>query len=212
MTLNEIAYSIATKLGKPIDYLLVNDLKFSVINYRSLFIRQDYTKYASFNEVFTQDLGAIPIVSVDSAECEDVLSGCKVYKTDRTLPNPIRLKNNADFTFVGAIDKITSYTKILPQEVPLLEFNKYSTDRRYYYMNDYIYVTDKVKYINVRGVFDDPREAARFNTCTGADCYTDDNEFPISGDMIAGIVTGIINGELRILQNRTEGNEVKADA
>ncbi len=212
-TLNEISYSLASKLGKPFDYLLIQDLKFSIINYRALFIRQDYTKNGVYNRVLVQDLGCIPTELVDSAECCDLESDCLVRKTTLTLPQPVRLKGLEDFVFVGGIDKRTRFTMTIPEEIQFIGYSKYSKNEpRYYYMNDSVYlIKSDADYINIRGIFADPREAAIFNHCEGADCYTDDNNFPCPQDMITGIMTGIINGELRILQNGTEGKEVKAD-
>jgi hypothetical protein len=213
-SLNEIAYSIATKLGKPIDFMLINDLKFSIINYRALFIRQDYTKNGRYNALFIQDLGCVPTEKVDSAECCDVESECNVIRTVDELPDPVRLKGLEDFVFVGAIDKKTRYTMILPEEVSYVSYNKYSKlDPRYYYMNSRVYLVNVTAgYVNIRGIFADPREAARFNHCAGADCYTDDTYFPCPEDMIAGIKTGIIQGELQILRDTNEGKEIKADS
>lgn len=213
-SLNEIAYSIADKLGKPIDFLLVNDIKFSIVNYRALFIRQDYTKNGRYNSLFIQDLGCIPLESVDSAECCTVESGCNVVRTTLILPDPVRLKGLEDFVFVGGIDKITRYTMSIPEEVGYLQYSKYSkNDPRYYYMNKRAYLYNVPEgFVNIRGIFADPREAARFNLCEGANCYTDDSKFPVPEDMIPGMIAGFVNGELRILRDTNEGKEVKADS
>jgi hypothetical protein len=212
-SLNEIAYSIATKLGKPTDIVLVNNIKFSIINYRALFIRQDFTKNGKVHQLYVQDLGCVPVEKTDSAECCDVESGCSVYRTVDILPDPVRLKGLEDYTFVGAINKITRYTALLPEEVQFLGYNKYTKhDPRYIYRNQRVYVFNvQPEYINIRGVFADPRDASRFNHCDDADCYTDDDNFPIPEDMIPGIISGFINGELQILRDTNEGQEVKAD-
>jgi hypothetical protein len=212
-SLNEISYSIADKLGKPIDHLLIQDIKWSIINYRALVIRQDYTKNGRYNALFIQDLGCVPTALVDSAECCTVESECMVRRTTLELPDPVRLKGLEDFTFVGGVDKRTRYTMILPEEVNYISYNKYSkSDPRYYYMNKHVYITSEAEYINIRGVFADPRKASIFNHCTGSDCYTDDSVFPMPEDMIATMIPAFINGELRILRDTNEGKEVKADS
>lgn len=211
-SLNEIVHSIADKLGKPTDFLLLQNLKFSVINYRALFIRQDFTKTSHFNPLLIQDLGCITMEKVDSAECCTIESECLVNRTTLEIPNPIRFKGAEDFVFVGGIDKRTRFTLSLPEEVPYLEYNKYSTGLiRYYYMNKRIYVTDNnLSHINVRGIFEDPRAASKFKRCDDDEsCYTDDSTFPCPADMIIGITNGIITGELKILQESNDGKEVK---
>ena len=210
-TLNEIAFSIADKLGKPLDYLLINNLKFSVINYRALHIRQDYTKTGYYNPLYIQDLGCIAIERVDSAECCTIESDCLVNRTTLDIPDPVRLKGIEDFTFVGGIDKKTRFTQIIPEQAQYIEYSTYTKNLpRYYYMNKRVYVTDSVEYINIRGIFADPRVASKFKRCDDdAPCYSDDASFPCPADMIIGITQGIIKGELAILQESNEGKEVK---
>ncbi len=102
---------------------------------------------------------------------------------------------------------------ILPEEVNYVPYNKYSKgDPRYYYMNKRVYITSDADHVNIRGIFADPREASKFNHCTGADCYTDDSRFPMPEDMIATMIPALIDGELRILRDTNEGKEVKADS
>lgn len=212
-SLNELAYSIATKLGKPIDYMLIQDIKFSIVNYRALFIRQDYTKNGRYHYLLVQDLGCLETELTDSAECCTVESGCDVVRTKLEIPDPVRLKGLEDFVFVGGIDKKTRYTMSIPEEIGYLQYSKFTkNDPRYYYMNKRIYLINvPVGYVNVRGIFADPRKAELFNNCSGADCYTDDEQFPCPEDMIVGIKEGLISGELRILRDGTEGKEIKAD-
>ena len=212
-SLNELAYAIADKLGKPLDHLLINDIKFSIINYRALFIRQDYTKNGRYNALFIQDLGCVPTERVDSAECCDVESGCLVTRTKEILPEPVRLKGLEDFVFVGAIDKRTRFTMISPEEAAYIKYNKYTKfNPKYYYLNGRVYCTKDVEYVNIRGIFSDPREAARFNECADADCYTDDSKFPCPNDMIPGMINAFISGEFKLLRETNEGREVKADS
>lgn len=69
-------------------------------------------------------------------------------------------------------------------------------------ISDYLYVynADGLEKINVRGVFEDPRDLVDFKECTGGGCYSDDDhEFPIPMDMLNLINSGILNGELQLL-------------
>lgn len=212
-SLNEISYSIADKLGKPLDYLLINDIKFSIVNYRALYIRQDYTKNGRYNALFIQDLGCVVTEETDSAECCTYTSGCSVVRTKLELPDPVRLKGLEDFVFVGGIDKRTRFTMILPEEMQYIDYNKYSKNEpRYYYLNKRAYVTVPEGVINIRGIFADPRAAAKFKHCDSTPCYSDDDRFPCPEDMIPGIIAGFIGGELKILTDTNDGKEVKADA
>lgn len=213
-SLNEIAYSIADKIGKPIDYLFINDIKHSIITYRALFIRQDYTKNGFYNPLVIQDLGCVETEKVDSAECCEYESGCDVVRTKLELPDPIRLKGLEDFIFVGGIDKRTRFSMIIPEELNYLCQSKYTKRfSRYYYLNKRIYLYEVPPgVINVRGIFADPRQASKFKRC-GDDtpCYSDDDSFPCPEDMIVGIRNGILGGELRILRDTNDGEETKTN-
>ena len=87
--------------------------------------------------------------------------------------------------------------------VKFLSYDKY-TKKNYkaYMIEDYLYIynADGLKYINVRGVFENPNEVEKFKDCSGSDCYDDDNgEFPIPMDMLQSINNGVLAGELRLL-------------
>lgn len=87
--------------------------------------------------------------------------------------------------------------------VKWLPYDTY-TNKNYkaYMIEDYLYIynAEGLKYINVRGVFEDPREIEKFKDCSGTDCYDDSSvDFPISMDMLNLINTGILNGELALL-------------
>jgi hypothetical protein len=88
-----------------------------------------------------------------------------------------------------------------PHMVEYLPYDKYTKQQKKAYMiEDYLYIYngDGLKFINVRGVFEDPEEVALFD-CDGSDCYDDDSEFPIPMDMVQIITQGLMSGELMML-------------
>ena len=62
----------------------------------------------------------------------------------------------------------------------------------------YIYNPDGLELINVRGVFEDPEEVAKFD-CDGTDCYDDNSPFPMPADMIQAITTALLSGEMMMV-------------
>jgi hypothetical protein len=62
----------------------------------------------------------------------------------------------------------------------------------------YIYNADGLEYINVRGIFEDPKDVALFD-CDGSDCYDDDTDYPLPADMLQAITQGILSTELVML-------------
>jgi hypothetical protein len=211
-SLNEIAINIADNLGQPFDHMLIERIKFNVIHYRAMFIRRDQDRNNHISPILQQDLGCIPLEEVDAAECCDIESNCTVLRTKYKLPTPIRLKGNSDFIYVGDITKTGPIDLVEPDSLKYLNAGRYSKlGRYYYYLNDRIYlINTELDYVNVRGVFVDPREVAAFNQCEGADCYTDDSKFPIADDMIEGITMGLLNGQFRLIQG-SDNKEIKFD-
>ena len=62
----------------------------------------------------------------------------------------------------------------------------------------YIYNADSMKYVNVRGIFEDPTDLKNFN-CDSSLCWDDDAPFPMPMDMVQAITAGLMQGELQIL-------------
>ena len=67
-------------------------------------------------------------------------------------------------------------------------------------IEDYLYLANphEIGFVNVRGVFEDPSEVAKFD-CNGSDCYSDDSLYPIPADMLQTITQGLQQGELSVL-------------
>ena len=59
-----------------------------------------------------------------------------------------------------------------------------------------------MEFLNVRGVFEDPEEVAKFD-CDGTDCYDDNMPFPMPADMVQAITTALLSGEMVMMANGT---------
>ena len=214
MTLNQIAEDIARDIGKPYDRTNLEQLKYDVVTLRAQFLRQDVKRNRYLSPVYEQDLGCIDLESTDIAECCDstITVDCKVHKTTANVPTPLSVTNGYLFTYAGGIDKQTPYGYIKPEQISYTLASKYIGGKPYYYfINDRVYVFNSTsKYVNLRGVFNDPRDAEEFNLCDGADCYTDDDDFPITGDLASRISMTIIQNKLR-LQGMPETEKIQID-
>lgn len=71
----------------------------------------------------------------------------------------------------------------------------------------YIYNAEGLEYINIRGVFEDPTDVAKFGDCAGSGCYNENSDFPIPMDMISQINNGILAGELKMLAGTVTDTE-----
>ena len=82
-----------------------------------------------------------------------------------------------------------------------LPYDKYTKDKyKAYMIEDYMYIynANGLGFINVRGVFEDPKDVALFD-CDDSDCYSDDMDYPLPADMLQMITQGILSTELVML-------------
>lgn len=214
MTLDEIAYNLLNILrggrSSNDEHISINQIKFNVQHYRAMFIRRDYAKHGIVSKTLEQDLGCIPLIKVDGSRCCNLPSDCPVYRTDVKMPKPVRFNLQDAFTFIGKPDGTGAIPKVEPYMVEFLMYDKYTSDRpKYYMIDEYIYVYNPggMEYINVRGVFEDPREVHNFNTCDGQ-CYDPQSDYPLPADMLSAINMGLLQGELQLLNSSPMDKEL----
>ena len=205
MTLNEIAYNILNlaRGGRSSnnDHISLDQIKFNVKYYRAMLIRRDFTRNGIITRHLEQDLGCIELQKVDASKCCNLPVDCAVYRSKVKIPRTVRFSFKDAITHVCDVTGLATIPMVEPHMVEYLPYDKYTKQQKKAYMiEDYLYIYngDGLKFINVRGVFEDPEEVALFD-CDGSDCYDDDSEFPIPMDMVQIITQGLMNGELMML-------------
>ena len=205
MTLNEIAYNILNLVrggrSSNNDHISLDQVKFNVKYYRAMLIRRDFARNGTITRHLEQDLKCLELVKVDASKCCNLPTECAVYKTIRKIPRTVRFNFKDAVTYVGAIDGKANIPIVESHTVQWLPYDKYTKNKMKAYMiEDYLYVynADGLKFINVRGIFEDPEDLSKYD-CDGNDCYDDDSDFPIPMDMLQTITQGIMSGELMML-------------
>lgn len=202
-TLNKIAYEIAHSFNKPKDTIFRNRVKQMAVDLRATLGERRFRKGLAIEPDYLQDLGAIPLISVDRAEaaCKGISLDCVVLKTEKTIPQTIPSRYDSPFYYLGSIDKSTPYEYIPTSLVSTIGHNKFTSKvPRYTFMNGHAYIytfgrwAKALKYINIIAPFSDPREVEKFNKCEGAECYTDDDRFPIPQDVVSILIDMIKQG------------------
>lgn len=211
-TLSEIVYNIQNFIeGGRIQVDSIpsyEQLVFNVNIQRAKWARRDINKNGYISDTWQQDLGCVELELVDSAQCCTIESGCDILRTVNKLPRLVRLYNRDAITFVGSIDKQSSYAVINPNSAKYAEYEKYTgSQKRFFLLNQYGFLTNSKtqKYINVRGVFTDPRQAAWFVDCDDEPCWTEDDEYPMPEDLIDLMTDDFLNNKIKII------TEVKQD-
>jgi len=182
--------------------------EFWLNNTRALLIRQDNNKGRSLTENIIQDLGCVEIETADVAECCDMEYGCMIKRTKLQLPRPIELSQQDAILRVGTIDKTSKAFTFVPYEQFIFSgngrFNKYIIFVTY--RNGRLYLSSSnnltlkgMKWINVRGIFEDPRSVKDFTRCDGTPCYTGDSEYPMSNWMIEVVKKMILDTNIKTM-------------
>lgn len=209
MSLNELVYQVYEALMiNSDDTTLDRRLIESIINEeRSLFIRREHNKNRSIDDNIIQDLGCVELIQVSptSAECCDVQIGCEILRTKLQLPNAVELYQDKMITRVAPIT-----LNSLPFHLMDLDAVPYFGNGRFnkkqigvFLRNNYLYFISKnpianlMSIVNVQGVWEDPREAARFKTCDGKVCWTPDSKYPLNTWMWADPIKARVLEKLR---------------
>lgn len=204
-----LAQKIADNVGKSFDYMLIERLKSDVISYRAVIIRREHDKTGAFAGTLVQDISPIRVSKVDNIEC-GAPTGCTVLRTDSIIPKPVRVKGGTNYTYVGAVNRMTAFGHIQPEEFKYLkQYTKFGKSYpRYSYINGYIYLFNtEANNILIRGVFADPFELANLKDCDGNTCFQD---IDIDTDMEEGIKSFIYK-ELGLTDTPKEPDEVKIE-
>jgi hypothetical protein len=212
MTKNEIVYNLLNLMtaGRINDDFTpsVAQLSFIIDYKRAQYLRQDQTKNYFDNDLFYQDLGCIPLIKVDKAECCEFETNCDILRTEFTIPKTIRFKDRYALK-VSAIDRQSRFSLILPERSPFYSERKYpGMTLPFYYLNDYLYfpTTLDLKVIDVRAILEKPEDARTF-VCGDGLCYTDNSNYPLSADLLDLITKDILGTELKFLLGTTEDTE-----
>lgn len=206
MTLDEIAYNILNLVrgGKSSqdESISLAQVKFNIKHYRAMLIRRDFARNGLVTRHLEQDLRCVELERVDLSKCCNIDIDCPAYRSVKKLPRTVRFNFEEAITYVGDITGIGRIPLIKPYEVAFLVGDKYTKGNvKAYMIEDYLYIVNYngAKYLNVRGIFEDPEEVSSFIDCGGQPCYSSSSTFPMPMDMVQAITTGMANGELRLL-------------
>ena len=209
MTLNEIAYNILNIVrggrSNSDDNISLSQIKFNIKYYRAMLIRRDLARNNFMSRHMEQDLGCLKLVRVNASQCCNFDIECVVYRTEEKVPRTVRANFKDMITYVGGVDGINTIPVVKSDYIKYLPYDKYTKNQRKAFMiEDYIYIynPDGMEFLNVRGVFEDPEEVAKFD-CDGTDCYDDNMPFPMPADMVQAITTALLSGEMVMMANGT---------
>jgi len=203
MTLNQIIYNVRNIIkDNRSDDIKISDrqLEFILNYYRARIIKQEVDKNRPLSPNVIQDLGSVAVSKFDKSE--SITTGNPILRTTNLIPKVLDLSNTQSLTYVGSLDKTSSFDIVSKVRSRYNKYNKYGKSySTAYYRNRYVYVEDCPKLltaINVEGVFENPREAANYINRDNPTYDFGNDNYPISEYMIPVINDLILSKEINV--------------
>jgi hypothetical protein len=205
MTLNEIAYNILNIVrggrSNSSEHISLDQIKFNIKHYRAMLIRRDYARNGTITRHLEQDLGCLELETVNPSKCCNLPVSCTVSRTKKKIPRTVRFNFQDAITYVGDVTGIVRIPMVESSMVKWLPYDKYTSAKyKAYMIEDYLYIynAEGLKFINARGVFENPEDLKDFQ-CENGTCWDDNSIFPMPSDMVQIITMGMASGELQLL-------------
>jgi hypothetical protein len=157
------------------------------------------------DDVFTQSLGSIETEQVDSSIHPDIPSGKYLLRTIVDIPETVDRRNyEGTFTRIGPAERKSHKFNLVSYDRAIWSgngrFNRdevyaFLLDSRIYLMSNSVY-HKPIQYIDVVGVFQNPKQIAMFKDEDGDSLYSDDRRYPISMAMKNMLEEMIIKGRM----------------
>ena len=176
------------------DYLSIEQIKFKLLGAISILLRQDFERNGKWPQSSEVNLGAVKLIEVSPTECGLPLK-CNVLRTEKKIPSFVRFKEKEAYTFIGKPDRVTSISIISPLRVKwLLEDEQAPRVIMGMFIENYLYIlnTLSLECVNIRGIFEDARDAKDFITEEGSCAYSDDEPYPVSQDLAARAIDFVL--------------------
>lgn len=215
MTLNQLVHELRGIIRR--ENLYDDDrldgrlLKHWIHNQRALWIRNEMNKPRSVDEQIIQTLGCVSLEVADRSSCPSFTTGYSVLQTSVDIPKTIELNNGDGIIEIGPIDKLArpfSYINISRARFAGNgKWNKKIIFAFRYGLRILVIAKDMesgsflkyMRYLKIRGVFENPEDVATFTHIDGTACYTTDDDYPMNRWMWNYIRAEIIKANFDLL-------------
>jgi hypothetical protein len=157
---------------------------------RSLWLRNEYNKNRSIDPYVIQNLNCLELEQVNPIDCcIEVPQGCKVLRTKKKIPNTIEFFYTKGIVSVGSADIMKPRILLIDySRVPYVGYGRTTGKSVYSFLYDqYLYVISRdlsysfMKYITLRGIFEDPTSLGDYTNCgTGTACWSPSDPYPVN--------------------------------
>lgn len=160
--------------------------------YRALLLKQSIDKGAMLSTEYIQELDDLSIDLIEGSEDNEINSDCYILRTDNKIPKSLNFGKRSGITYVGTI--LGKQLQIVPyNRLHMQKYKKYTSNSELAALrNQYVYVlnNEQLRYINVRGIFENPLEVGEID---GEDYR---KNYPLPQDKIPIVKQMILKQEL----------------
>lgn len=207
ISLNQLAYDLY-ELYRPIykgqDALDIRQFKIWVQTTRAQLCKQHFDKdFTWIDESFIQDLNDVATEVVDTSLVTGIPVGRYCVRTTIDIPYTIERSNHiGSFVRIGPSDiSQSSYNVVSAERAAVSGNGKFNKNDIFAFVRGTrIYLTSKsqnvlaIKYLDIRGVFQNPTEAALISDPN----YTDNDRYPVSMSMVDQMKKLILDTNLKL--------------
>src|SRR5882757_2347163 len=125
MTLNQIIYNVRNIIkDNRSDDIKISDrqLEFILNYYRARIIKQEVDKNRPLSPNVIQDLGSVAVSKFDKSE--SITTGNPILRTTNLIPKVLDLSNTQLLTYVGSLDKTSSFDIVSKVRSRYNKYNK----------------------------------------------------------------------------------------
>lgn len=169
-----------------------------IVSCRSRLIRQERSAAKWLSSLYLQDLPSVELVKADKHDhCIVSPYECTILRSKNPLPKFVDTSHSDLVTFVGTTEG-QRFERSTYNASEFMSYSKYTGHKtKFYFVGDYIYIikpkTNLLKYISIQGVFEDPKQAASYQSCGNVDCFEGFSfEFPISATLVDTLIQLVI--------------------
>jgi|TARA_R110000772_G_scaffold62241_1_gene140000 hypothetical protein len=222
-TFNEIQYSIREGIkAYSDDHEASNEYLIYLFNLkRSKYLKQRLDRLGRNYDNITLQTLCLSIEEVSSETCGLNLTCDKIYRTTKPAPNFLQLSTGSAIQRVGPADKLsTTYNIIGKEQAPLFEHSYFTNKiKTFLDVDGYLYFlsTEPIftECVTITGVFENPLDLRNYQECCDCDdsniCFSDDDQYPITPELIDLIRIEIIQELLKLSNPLLEDKDNNSD-
>ena len=192
---------------------------------RAFHLRNELNKFRTPDDTIIQNLSCVELEVTDATLITGLClpTGCKLLKSKKRIPDTVELHHTDGILSVGSIQFLEiPFSYVDFRKISYINYSRFTKNIIYSFLLGgylYVYSIGNKKYglidtVMVRGIFEDPTEAADFSDIDCEPCFSYDSPYPIQSWMYEALVKPSVLQQLTIklqspLDNENDASNTK---